>query len=88
VGQYHSHCTLDERCRLRGFLEMDLGVAEIARRLDRHRSTVNREIARNGRVDGGYIPEGRPSRARKLRGPRILRSTPLPAYVENRLAMG
>jgi IS30 family transposase len=75
---------------LRGFLEMGLGVREIARRLGRHRSTVHREIARNGRVDGGYTPEGasRKAWARKLRGPRILRSTRLRAWVEDRLAMG
>lgn len=90
MGQHYSHWTLEERCRLRGLMEMGLGETEIARRLGRHRSTVNREIARNGRVDGGYTPEGasRKAWARKLRGSRILRSTRLRAHVEGRLAMG
>ena len=78
MGQHYSHWTLDERCRLRGFLEMGLGVTEIARRLGRHRSTVHREIARNGRVDGGYTPEGasRKAWARKLRGSRMPHAPP------------
>ena len=81
MGEHYSHWTLEERCRLRGLMEMGLGETEIARRLGRHRSTVHREIARNGRVDGGYTPEGasRKAWARKLRGSRILRSPSHPA---------
>ena len=36
--------TLDERCRLRGLMEMGHGPGEIARRLGRHRGTIYREI--------------------------------------------
>ena len=47
MGTRYSHFTLDERCRLRGLMEMGLGPGEIARRLGRHRGTIYREIARN-----------------------------------------
>ena len=90
MGQHYSHWTLDERCRLCGLLEMGLGLDEIARRLNRHRSTVYREIRRNRCVVGGYRPKSADNRARarKQRGSRIGRSTPLRTRVETGLAMG
>jgi IS30 family transposase len=51
MGENYSHLTLEERCRLRGLMEMGLGVSEIARRLGRHRGTLYREI---GRYVGGW----------------------------------
>ena len=89
MGKRYSHLSLEERCRLRGMMEMDLSVSEIARRLGRHRSTVQRELARNRGVDG-YRPDsaGRRAWARKLRGSKIARSTRLRGHVEDRLAMG
>ena len=89
MGEIYSHVTLEERCRLRGMMEMGLSKAEIARRLGRDRSTVYRELARNSNVTG-YRPDGaeRLAWARKLRGSRIMRSTRLRDYVEDRLAMG
>ena len=53
MGQRYSHLSLDERCRLRGMMEMNLSISEIARRMGRHRSTVQRELDRNRCVDGG-----------------------------------
>jgi IS30 family transposase len=90
MGENYSHWTLEERCRLRGLLEMGMGVSAIARRLGRHRSTIYREIERNRCVVGGYRPESADYRAgaRKRRGSRIARSIPLRACVEDRLAMG
>ena len=87
--QRYSHLTLEERCRLRGMMEMGLSISEIARRLGRHRSTIQRELARNRCVDG-YRPDSAARRAwaRKLRGSKIARSTRLRAHVEDRLAMG
>jgi len=89
MGTRYSHLTLEERCRLRGLMEMGLGVTEIARRLGRHRTTIHRELERNRCVDG-YRPDSAARRAwaRKLRGSRIERSTRLRTQVEDRLAMG
>ena len=88
MGKRYSHLSLEERCRLRGMIEMDLGISEIARRMDRHRSTIQRELERNRCADG-YRPDsaGRRAWARKLRGSKIERSTPLRDHVEDRLAM-
>ena len=89
MGTRYSHVTLDERCRLRGLMEMGLGPGEIARRLGRHRGTIYREIARN-RCAAGYRPDSadRIAWVRKLRGSKIQRSTRLRDYVGDRLAMG
>ena len=89
MGQRYSHLSLEERCRLRGMMEMGVSVSEIARRLGRHRSTIQREFARNRCADG-YRPDSAARRAwaRKLRGSRIERSTRLRDHVEDRLAMG
>ena len=88
MGTQYSHLTLEERCRLRGLMEMGLGVGEIARRLGRHRGTIHREVGGNRCVDG-CRPDSAACRAwaRKLRGSRIGRSTRLREHVEDRLAM-
>jgi IS30 family transposase len=89
MGTQYDHLTLDERCRLRGLMEMGVGAAEIGRRLGRHRATIYREIARNRCVDD-YRPDSadRIAWVRKLRGSKIQRSTRLRDYVADRLAMG
>ena len=56
MGQKYSQLTLEERCRLCGLMEMELSKTEIARRLGRHRSTIDRELARNSNLDG-YRPD-------------------------------
>jgi IS30 family transposase len=43
MGTNYTHLEIEERCRLRGLLEMGLGIGEIARRLGRHRTTIHRE---------------------------------------------
>jgi hypothetical protein len=43
MGTNYTHLEIEERCRLRGLLEMGLGIGEIARRLGRHRITIHRE---------------------------------------------
>lgn len=89
MGKRYNHLTLEERCRLCGFMEMGLPTTEIARRLGRHRSTIDRELRRNRNLDG-YRPDSADRRAwaRKLRGSRIQRSIRLRTHVEDRLAMG
>lgn len=89
MGQRYSQLSLEERCRLRGLMEMGLPKTEIARRLGRHRSTIARELERNSNVDG-YRPDTADRRAwvRRFRGSRIERSTRLGAHIEDRLAMG
>ena len=62
MGTRYSHFSLEERCRLRGMMEMDLSLSEMARRLGRHRSTIGRELARNRCVDG-YRPDSAERRA-------------------------
>ena len=62
MGQRYSHLSLEERCRLRGLMEMGVSVSEIARRLGRHRSTIQRELGRNRCADG-YRPDSAARRA-------------------------
>ena len=89
MGEIYSHLTLEDRCRLSGLREMHLSVAEMARRLGCHRTTIYREIGRNRCVEG-YRPDSADRRAwaRKLRGSRIARSTRLSTHVADCLALG
>ena len=89
MGEIYSHLTLEDRCRLSGLREMHLSVAEMARRLGCHRTTIYREIARNRCVEG-YRPDSADRRAwaRKRRGSRIARSTRLSTHVADCLALG
>jgi IS30 family transposase len=67
--------TQEERYRISALRQAGCGPAETARRLGRHRSTVSRELARNGSPwDGSYRPSkaqeqanGRRSRSRRNR---------------------
>ena len=62
MGTQYTHLELEERCCLRGLMEMGLGIGEIDRRLGRHQATIHREIARNRCVDG-YRPDSAERRA-------------------------
>ena len=89
MGQRYNQLTLEERCRLRGLMEMGLAKTEVARRLGRHRSTIDRKLRRNSNVDG-YRPDTADRRAwaRRFRGSKIERSTRLSTHIEDRLAVG
>lgn len=51
----YTHLSMRERCLLNTFLSMKLKISEIAKRMDRHRSTLYREISRNSYC-GVYMP--------------------------------
>jgi len=89
MGHRYDHFSLEERCRLRGMIEMGLSKSEMARRLERHRSSIHRELERNHCV-AGYRPDNaaRQAWARKLRGSKIERSTRLSDHIRDSLAMG
>ncbi|MCD8499649.1 MAG: helix-turn-helix domain-containing protein [Gammaproteobacteria bacterium] len=44
---HYTHFSITERRKLRAFLDMNLSIPTIAKRLNRHRSTLYREIERN-----------------------------------------
>ncbi len=52
MGMRYTHLDLEERCRLRGLMEMGPGIGEITRRLRRHRATIHSDIGHNRCVDG------------------------------------
>lgn len=51
----YTHLSLAERRRLYAFLSMDVSKMEIAKKLNRHRSVIYREIKRNSE-EGRYLP--------------------------------
>ena len=51
----HTHFTIDERESILKYLALNFSKAKIARKLDRNRSSVGREIERNT-IDGCYSP--------------------------------
>ncbi len=55
MGTQYSHLTLEERCRLRGLMEIGLGVSEIARRCCQ--TNANRpQLADDDEVSGHTEP--------------------------------
>lgn len=51
----YTHLSMVERCRFNCFLSMKLKIGEIAKRMDRHPSTLYRELNRNTKY-GVYLP--------------------------------
>ncbi len=95
------HLTLDERRSLFRMQEARLGVAEMAARLGRHRSTIYRELGRNRFRDpdasrdsrrnmSGYYPVTAQdmARARRRRLAKLARHEELLAHVVDRLRAG
>lgn len=90
MGREYEQLTLAERHVLFQLREAGTAVGEMADRLGRHRSTIYRELKRNRKADGSYLPETaqRFAWARRLRGSKIERRSQLGIHVRDRLAMG
>ena len=79
---------LDERARIEAMAQAGLGAARIARCLGRHRSTVQRELARAGgpqEYRAGFAQQAAGARARRPRAPKLARDRVLAAAVAERL---
>jgi IS30 family transposase len=91
LGTRYDHLTLDERKLIFQLREAKMSVPRIAERLDRHRSTIHREIRRNWHDDGpwlrGYFPEAAQTRTerRRIRRRKLHRDLDLARYVIARL---
>ena len=48
--------SMRERCNLTNLMDMGLSISTIAKRLGGHRSTIYRELMRNGDDRAGYLP--------------------------------
>ena len=79
MGREYEQLTLAERHVLFQLREAGTAVGEMADRLGRHRSTIYRELERNRKADGSYLPETaqRFAWARRLRGSKIERRSQL-----------
>ena len=90
MGRRHDQLTLEERHALFRLHAAGTALGVIADRLGRHRSTIYRELGRNRRADGSYLPETaqRFAWARRLRGSKLERRSQLGELVRDRLAMG
>ena len=90
MRKYHQ-LTSEERYALSALRKQGCTQAQIARVLDRHRSTISREVRRNSRKDGGYRPSTAHefARWRRSRSRRNQRFTPADwALVVTRLRQG
>lgn len=54
----YKHLTAEERGKIEAYLDEGLRPAEIARRLDRHRSTITREIQRGLKLEKPTVSHG------------------------------
>jgi len=63
MGKYYTHLTIEERSLIQVSLELGQSPADIARKLNRPRSCISRELRRNGWKDSSIQPRsrGRPS---------------------------
>lgn len=79
--------TFKERCHLFRLLLQGRSIGWIAAATGRHRSTLYREIARNGGSRNDYQPDkaDRAAKRRKQRRSKILRSPDLMTYVDSHL---
>jgi IS30 family transposase len=87
----YTHLTINDRQRLRAYLDMGVSVKAISQKLTRHRSTIYREINRN-KEQYGYFPgiahEKAISRAKNGRGSKLQKNAYLRDYVCRSLKKG
>lgn len=91
MGKQFDHLGLTERCEIYRLRADGKSLGRIATMMKRSKSTISRELRRNVLSPGAeYRPDlaDRMSWARKLRGSKLERLTPLRDYVLERLAMG
>lgn len=90
MGEY-THLSTTDRRRFHIFLEMGLPVAEIAKRLSRHKSTLYRELHRNqeeGVYSHGIAQEKTETRAREKRPTKLEKDGVIRDYVIRSLEKG
>ena len=90
MGNY-THLSSSDRRRFYTFLEMKLSIADIAKRLGKHRSTFYRELERNKELEG-YLPGTAQlkanERAKEKRQSKIEKDGYLQDYVARSLKKG
>jgi len=89
----YQHLGLDERRQVYQLAATGRSVQQIAAALQRHRSTIYRELKRNRHLDDeplfrGYFPTAAQTMAdrRRVRGGKIARKPELAAYIADRLS--
>lgn len=90
MGKY-THLSISYRRRFFTFLEMGLSIAEIAQRLSRHRSSLYRELNRNGEEEGYFLKTAQlktEERAKQKRLSKIKKDGYLGDYVVRSLKKG
>jgi IS30 family transposase len=90
MGNY-THLSISDRLRFYTFLEMELPITEIAKRLSTHRSTLYRELNRNSEPEG-YLPKTAQlkteERAKQKRPSKLRKDGVLRDYVVRSLQKG
>ena len=90
MGKHYGQLDLDGRIELCRHLDAGKALSEIARIMERHRSTIGRELRRNRLPKGDYKPASadRMALSRCRRRSRIERLSPLRGHIDDHLAMG
>lgn len=86
---HYTHLTMQDRCQFNTLMQMNFSFSEIARRMNKHRSTLYRELERN-KIKDIYKPGLAHEKAltRKDRKSSIQKHPTLRDYVHTHLKMG
>jgi IS30 family transposase len=90
MGRSYEHLGLEERCEIAQRRTAGQSIRQIAAALDREPSSIARELKRNTGTSVGYKASyaNAQAKARRWRGPRLLRDPELQAVVLERLRRG